>query len=113
MGEAAEVGVGVLLAEPRKVKAEPWETVGVKAEAREVPEAKAEVERGVPLTITPPSDKRRLDAWVTGNGRKGICPKAIARMRRGAAGFLAWNSATFSGALLTFSEYSQVLCSTP
>ena len=66
----------------------------------------------VPLTITPPPDKHRLDVrvaiWI---GRKGIDPKAITRMRRGAAGCVAWNLATFSGALATFLESSQVLYS--
>ena len=66
----------------------------------------------VPLTITPPPDKHRLDAEVAiGTGRKGMVPKAIARMRRGAAGCVAWNLATFSGALVTFPESSQVLAS--
>jgi len=45
---------------------------------------------GVPLTITPPSELHRPDAMVSGGmGRKGMEPKAKARMRRGAAGFLA------------------------
>ncbi len=69
---------------------------------------------GVPLTITPPSDKRRLNAAVEiAISQKGIIPKAIARMRRGAAGFLAWKSATFSGAFSTLSAYSQEFPSTP
>jgi hypothetical protein len=41
-------------------------------------------------------------------GWKGIEPKAMSRMQHGAAGFWVWKSATFSGAFLTFSEYSQV-----
>ena len=68
----------------------------------------------VPLTITPPSDKHRLDAVVEiAISRKGIVPKTIAQMRRGAAGFLAWKSATFSGAFSTLSAYSQEFPSTP
>ena len=66
----------------------------------------------VPLTITPPPDKHRLDArvaiWIR---QKGIDPKAITRMRCGAAGCVAWNLATFSGAVATFPESSQVLYS--
>ena len=73
-------------------------------------ERESEGER-VPLTITPPLDEHRLDAEVSEIGRKGIVPKAMVQMRRGAAVFCVWNSATFSGALFTFSEYSQVLCS--
>ena len=69
---------------------------------------------GVPLTITPPSDKHRLDVAVeTVILQKGIVPKAIAWMRRGAAGFLVWNSATFSRAFSTLSTYSQEFPSTP
>jgi hypothetical protein len=69
---------------------------------------------GVPLTITPPLEKHRLGAWsMRGIGRKGMEPKAMARMRRGAAGLLAWNSATLSGALLIFPASSQVLPSVP
>ena len=46
--------------------------------------------KGVPLTITPPLEKHRPDAWVGREiGRKGIEPKAIVRIRRGAAG-LRW-----------------------
>ena len=62
----------------------------------------------VPLTITPPLDEHRLDVEESGIGRKGIEPKARARMRRGAPGFLVWNSVTFSGVWSRFSEYSQV-----
>ena len=70
--------------------------------------------KGVPLTITPPLEKHRPDAWIGREiGRKGIEPKVIVQMHRGAAGLLWWNSATFSGALSTFSEYSQVFPSTP
>src|SRR6266568_3709165 len=44
---------------------------------------------GVPLTITPPSDKHQLDAAVeTVILQKGIVPKAIAQMQQGAARFL-------------------------
>ena len=69
---------------------------------------------GVPLTITPPLEKHRLGAWSAREiGRKGMESKAMARMRRGAAGLLAWNSATFSRALLTFPASSQVLPSVP
>ena len=74
-------------------------------------EAEVEVEGeagGVPLTITPPLDKHQLDAEESEIGRKGIEPKARVRMRRGAPGFLVWNSVTFSGVWLRFSEYSQV-----
>ena len=74
-------------------------------------EAEGETEE-VPLTITPPPGKHRPDAEAVKIGRKGIEPKARARMRRGAAGLLAWNSATFSGAWSRFSEYSQVFPST-
>ena len=81
---------------------------GVEAEG----EAEGESE-GVPLTITPPLDEHRLDAEDSGIGRKGIEPKVRARMRRGAPGFLVWNSVTFSGAWVRFSEYSQVFPSTP
>jgi len=46
--------------------------------------------KGVPLTITPPLEKQRPDAWVGREiGRKGIEPKVIVRIRRGAAG-LRW-----------------------
>ena len=35
---------------------------------------------GVPLTITPPLEKHRLDAWFSRDrGRKGMEPKAVAR----------------------------------
>ena len=72
------------------------------------------VREGVPLTITPSPDKHRLDAQVAmGTGRNGIDPKVATRMRRGAAGCAAWNSATFLGALATFPESSQVLASKP
>ena len=43
--------------------------------------------KGVPLTITPPLEQHRLDAGVAEIGRKGIEPKARARMQCGAAGF--------------------------
>ena len=44
---------------------------------------------GVPLTITPLSELHRPDANSRGGtGRKGMEPKAKARMRRGAPGFL-------------------------
>ena len=91
---------------------------GAEAEGRRESEAEAEDERvleaeGVPLTITPPLDKHRLDAEESGIGRKGIEPKVRARMRRGAPGFLVWNSVTFSGAWARFSEYSQVFPSIP
>ena len=68
---------------------------------------------GVPLTITPPLDEHRLDAEESEIGRKGIEPKVRARMRCGAPGFLVWNSVTFSGAWVRFSEYSQVFSSIP
>ena len=83
---------------------------GAEAEAEDGRESEAE---GVPLTITPPLDKHRLDAEESGIGRKGIEPKVRARMRRGAPGFLVWNSVTFSGAWARFSEYSQVFPSIP
>jgi len=67
----------------------------------------------VPLTITPPLDKHQLDAEESEIGQKGIEPKARVRMWRGAPGFLVWNSVTFSGAWLRFSEYSQVFPSIP
>jgi hypothetical protein len=91
---------------------------GAEAEGRRESEAEAEDEwaseaEGVPLTITPPLDKHRLDAEESGIGRKGIEPKVRARMRRGAPGFLVWNSVTFSGAWARFSEYSQVFPSIP
>jgi len=75
-------------------------------------EAEGEVE-GVPLTITPPLDEHRLDAEEIEIARKGIEPKARVRMRCGAPGFLVWNSITFSGAWLRFSQYSQVFPSMP
>jgi len=68
---------------------------------------------GVPLTITPPLDEHRLDAEESEVGQKGIKPKARARMQHGAPGFMVWNSVTFSGAWLRFSEYSQVFPSIP
>ena len=91
---------------------------GAEAEGRRESEAEAEDEwaseaEGVPLTITPPLDKHRLDAEESGIGRKGIEPKVRARMRCGAPGFLVWNSVTFSGAWARFSEYSQVFPSIP
>ena len=45
--------------------------------------------KGVPLTITPPLEKHRLNAEVVESeiGWKGIVPKITAWMRRGAAGF--------------------------
>ena len=47
-------------------------------------------QKGVPLTITPLLEKHRPDAWVGREiGRKGIEPKVIVRIRRGAAG-LRW-----------------------
>jgi len=52
--------------------------------SRGEPEAGAEGEReaeAVPLTITPPLDEHRLDAEESEIGRKGIEPKARARMR--------------------------------
>jgi len=70
-------------------------------------EAEGEV-GGVPLTITPPPDKHRLNAEESEIRRKGIEPKVRVQMQRGAPGFLVWNSVTFSGAWLRFSEYSQV-----
>jgi len=71
--------------------------------------AEAEGETGgVPLTITPPLDKHRLNAEESEIGWKGIEPKTRALMRRGAPRFLVWNSVTFSGAWLRFSKYSQV-----
>ena len=77
-------------------------------------EAEAEGETGgVPLTITPPLDEHRLDAEESETRRKGIELKARARMQCGAPGFLVWNSVTFSGAWLRFSEYSQVFPSVP
>ena len=80
--------------------------------ARVEGEREAEVE-GVPLTITPPLDEHRLDVEESEIGRKGIELKARAWIRRGAPGFLVWNSVTFSGAWLRFSEYSQVFPSIP
>ena len=75
-------------------------------------EAEAEV-GGVPLTITPHIDEHRLDAEESEIGRKEIEPKARVWMWHGAPGFLVWNSVTFSGAWLRFSEYSQVFPSIP
>ena len=44
-------------------------------------------QEGVPLTITPPLERHRPDAWTEREiGRKGIEPKVIAWIRRGAAG---------------------------
>jgi len=80
------------------------------AEAGAGAEAEAE---GVPLTITLSLDEHRLDAEESEIGWKGIEPKVRARMRRGAPGFLVWNSITFSGAWARFSEYSQVFPSIP
>jgi len=87
---------------------------GVEAEGEREAEAEAGGEaEAVPLTITPPLDEHRLDVEESGIGRKGIEPKARARMRRGAPGFLVWNSVTFSGAWSRFSKYSQVFPSIP
>jgi len=80
---------------------------GAGAEGEWEAEGEGEV-GGVPLTITPPLDKHRLDAEESEIGLKGIEPKARVWMRRGAPGFLVWNSVTFSGAWLRFSEYSQI-----
>ena len=80
------------------------------AEAEDGRESEAE---GVPLTITPPLDKHRLNVEGSGIGWKGIEPKVRARIRREAPGFLVWNSVTFSGAWARFSEYSQVFPSIP
>jgi len=92
--------------------------VGVTSRGK--PEVEAEGEReaeagaeAVPLTITPPLDEHRLDAEESGIGWKGIEPKARAWMRRGAPGFLVWNSVTFSGAWSRFSEYSPLSRSLP
>ena len=82
------------------------------AEAEGEWEAEAEV-GGVPLTITPPLDEHRLNVEESEIGWKGIEPKARAWIWRGAPGFLVWNSITFSGAWLRFSEYSQVFPSIP
>jgi len=72
-------------------------------------EVEAEGEAGgITLTITPPLDEHQLDVEDCEIGRKGIEPKARAQIRHGAPGFLVWNSVTFSGAWLRFSEYSQV-----
>jgi len=68
-------------------------------------EAEGEAE-GVPLTITPPLDEHRLDVKESETRRKGIKPKARVQMQCGAPRFLVWNSVTFSGAWLRFSEYS-------
>jgi len=86
------------------------EMAGAGVEVEGGQESEAE---GVPLTITPPLDKHRLDAEESEIGWKGIEPKVRARMRRGAPGFLVWNSVTFSGAWVRFSEYSQVFPSIP
>ena len=81
------------------------------AEAAELGKQAAD---GVPLTITPPLEKHRLGAWSSREiGWKEMELKAMARMRRGAAGLLAWNSATLSGALWIFPASSQVLPSVP
>ena len=68
--------------------------------------------RGSPYNH-PPLDKHRLNAEESETRRKGIEPKARARMWRGAPRFLVWNSVTFSGAWLRFCEYSQVFPSIP
>jgi len=68
---------------------------------------------GVPLTITLPLDEHRLDAEESEIWQKGIELKARAWMWCGAPGFLVWNSITFSGAWLRFSEYFQVFPSFP
>ena len=71
-------------------------------------------EKGFPLQSPPLLEKHRPDACVMEEmGRKGIEPKAMIRIWRGAAGWRVWKSATFSGAFSTFSEYSQVFPSTP
>jgi len=85
---------------------------GAGAEGEWEAEGEGEV-GGVPLTITPPLDEHQLDAEESEIGLKGIEPKARARMRHGAPGFLVWNSVTFSGAWLRFSEYSQIFSSIP
>jgi len=68
---------------------------------------------GVLLTITPPPDEHRLNAKESEIKQKGIEPKVRAWMWHGAPRFLVWNSITFSGAWLRFSEYSQVFPSIP
>jgi len=85
--------------------------LGGELRARAEGEWEAEVEGeagGVPLTITPPLDEHQLDAEESEIGWKGIEPKVRVQMQRGTPGFLVWNSITFSGAWLRFSEYSQV-----
>ena len=90
--------------------------VGARGELGVEDEQEAEGEGetgGVPLTITPPLDEHQLDVEESETRRKGIEPKARARMWCGAPGFLVWNSVTFSRAWLRFSEYSQVFPSIP
>jgi len=68
--------------------------------------------RGSPYN-TPPLDEHQLDGEESEIGQKGIEPKVKVQMWRGAPGFLVWNSITFSGVWLRFSEYSQVFPSIP
>jgi len=70
-------------------------------------------ERAFPLQSSPLLDEHQPDVKASETRRKGIVPKAIAQMRRGAPGCLAWKSATTSAALSRFSVYSQVLFSIP
>ena len=66
-------------------------------------------EKGFPLQSPPLLEKHQPDACAMEEmGRKGIEPKAMIQIQRGAAGCQVWKSATFSGAFSTFLEYSQV-----
>src|SRR5271154_7545044 len=74
--------------------------------------AGAECGIGCPLTSTPPSEKRRLDAGFGEIGLNLIESNSIVRMHLAAPGCLQWKSATSSGAW-TLSQGSQELCSIP
>ena len=86
--------------------------VGVISRGELGAEAEGEME-GVPLTITPPLYEYQLDVEESEIGWKGIEVKARVQMQCGAPRFLVWNSVTFSGAWLRFSEYFQVFSSIP
>jgi len=95
-------------------RGEPGAGAGGEREVEVEVEGEGEGEgEGVPLTITPPLGEHRLDAEESETGRKGIEPKARARMRRGAPALLVWNSVTFSGVWLRFSKYFPLSRSLP
>jgi len=79
-----------LAGDPKRSEAEAWEPSWkqTKGEGKRTV-AQLGLCKGVPLTITPPLEKHRLDAEVVGSriSWKGIVLKVTARMQRGVAGF--------------------------